>query len=85
MILMTNKGGIITKLEDYLMKIIYIYAQLTGYQNTGDEFEINDMDPQKLVNKLNLPSGMVSMMVMKEKEVSGVLIYLILSNCMSVA
>ena len=32
----------------------HMYALLTGYQNIGDEFEIEDMDPYKIVNGSSL-------------------------------
>ena len=47
---------------------------MTGYQNTRNELEIEDMDPYDIANELNLTCATVSLVIMKEKEEIRVLI-----------
>ena len=50
------------------------YALLTGYYNTGYEFELKEMYLHVIINELNLTYATVSMVMMEDKEESGVLI-----------
>ena len=51
-----------------------IHALLTVYQNVGDKFKIDDMEPYDKVNESNLTHVIVSMVMIQDKKESGVLI-----------
>ena len=51
-----------------------MYDLLSGYQNTGDEFEIEDIDSEDIVNELNLTCATISVVMMKDEEESKVLL-----------
>lgn len=54
-----------------------MYALLSGYDNTTrDKFELDDMDPQDMMNKLNITCVTVLMVMMENKDNdNGVLIH----------
>ena len=49
----------------------HIYTLLTGYQNTSNVFEIEDMDLHDIVNELNLTCATIPMVTMEDDEKTG--------------